>query len=220
MVDSHTHTGTPPTRACTNAVVDTVIAHAFYTPCVAYVGHARTHIGGCTMTDTNTIDTTTDAWSDYDAVVNGGVTNAARARDRGITASTVSANVRRIRDAIAAGASTPDGTTSTGTTTDNPSTWTVGALVTRIVGDDVPPMLVRAITDAFASVDTAERAIARATVDRDTAVTMRDAVCARMGVDAAYVVAHTGTTVATDDDGNVVVPPVAPARAPRKSRKG
>lgn len=167
----------------------------------------------------DTIDTTTDAWADYNAVVNGGVTNAARARDRGITASTVSANVRRIRDAIAAGASTPDGTTDSGTT-DNPSTWTVGALVTRIVGDDVPPMLVRAITDAFASVDTAERAITRATVDRDNAVTMRDAVCARMGVDAAYVVAHAGTPVTTDDDDNVVVPPVAaPAKAKRQSRK-
>lgn len=54
-----------------------------------------------TTTDSITVDAT--VMDDYNAV-NGGVKPSARATERGVTTSTVSANVKRVREALARGA--------------------------------------------------------------------------------------------------------------------
>lgn len=58
---------------------------------------------------TKTIDPTTDAYADYVAVVANDVRPSDRAKERGIAPATVSANVKRIKDALANGATLPDG---------------------------------------------------------------------------------------------------------------
>lgn len=73
-------------------------------------------------TDVPTIDTTTVAWADYDAVVNGGMSPSDRAKETDKTVSTVGANIRRVKDALEKGATLPDGTTLTENGADNAPT--------------------------------------------------------------------------------------------------
>lgn len=131
---------------------------------------------------TTTIDPRTDAWRDYVAVVNGGVRPTDRAKQRGITGATVSANVKRIRDAIAAGAALPDGDVAyddNGTTSIVP---TFNAWVTDQHGDDVA-MAVSMIDTTLASVhrdrDRANDAVTAAT-ERLTTCDQREAAVTAM----------------------------------------
>lgn len=136
-----------------------------------------------------TIDASTDAWADYDAVINGGMSKAERARNRGITAATVGANVKRVVDAITAGATVPTGTTSTD---DGPSTYTTHTAIMSLI--DAPTF------DAFGAVVVGAFDNVVRTADAHTAaVERRDAVCTRLGIDATAVDALVGTTVPTPD---------------------
>lgn len=113
------------------------------------------------MTDTPTIDPTTDAWGDYVRVVVNGERPRDVAADRGITGSTVSANVARIKRAIDAGATVPDGTTVPTTRAMSFDAWVASN------HDDTVSMAVDMASSTLATID---RDHARAVTARDDAI--------------------------------------------------
>jgi hypothetical protein len=122
----------------------------------------------------STIDTTTDAYADYVAVT-GGMRPTDRARDRGITPATVSANVRRIRDAIANGATVP------GDVAVPMTTPTVNAVDAHAIADAIVPgasMFVARVDAINADVARHADAVATLTARIDTMTADRDAVIA------------------------------------------
>jgi hypothetical protein len=133
-----------------------------------------------------TINTDTDAWRDYDATVNGGMTNADRAKARGVSAATVGANVKRIRDAVAMGATLPTGGTDTDAPTD--AVHTVATALRTVVDADTYDAFGDTVTRAFNDADRAADAHARASA-------RIDAVCTRLGIDADAVRAMVGTPI-------------------------
>lgn len=139
---------------------------------------ATVAIGVVCMSDsptTPTIDPTTDAWSDYVAVIVNGDKPSVRATERGITPSTVSANVARIKRAIDAGATVPDGT-------DAPvSVPTFDAWLRDTHTDDVAD----AVSVFGSAIDDVMRDRARAVAARDDAERRINAADARMGTVAA-----------------------------------
>lgn len=141
------------------------------------------------MTDTPTIDPTTDAWGDYVRVVVNGERPTDVATDRGITGSTVSANVARIKRAIDAGATVPDGTT-----VPTARAMSFDAWVASNHGDDVS----MAVDMASSTLATIDRDHARAVSARDDAIARITACDARRGTVSTLIGAVMPTDVSLE----------------------